>query len=58
MTNINSNTIQPSSDSKNQPWKAFWPPRTPVQKGETHGFKKGETVQLEGSAGALPKSEQ
>jgi len=43
--------------SKAQPWKATWPPKTPVQKGESHGFKKGETIQLEGSAGAHPQTE-
>jgi hypothetical protein len=39
---------------KSQPWKANWPPVTAPKAGETHGFKQGETLQLEGSAGAHP----
>lgn len=39
---------------KTQPWKANWPPRTPSAEGETHGFEAGQTLQLEGSAGAHP----
>jgi hypothetical protein len=54
MTITNRETA-PETQVKVQPWKAHWPPRTPVQKGEAHGFKKGETLQLEGSAGAHPK---
>jgi hypothetical protein len=45
-----SNTMNP----KTQPWKANWPPVTVPKSGETHGFKQGETLQLEGSAGAHP----
>jgi len=41
---------------KAQPWKAHWPPKTAAKAGETHGFARGETLQLEGSAGAHPKS--
>jgi hypothetical protein len=42
---------------KTQPWKANWPPKTTVAQGETHGFKAGEVLQLEGSAGAHPPPE-
>ncbi|KAF2455841.1 hypothetical protein BDY21DRAFT_372968 [Lineolata rhizophorae] len=51
------NQSQTTSGAKAQPWKANWPPKTAVQPGESHGFKKGETLQLEGSAGAHPKQE-
>lgn len=40
--------------TKTQPWKAHWPPKTAPKAGETHGFAKGETLRLEGSAGAHP----
>lgn len=36
-------------EAKTQPWKAHWPPQTPVTAGEKHGFQKGETIQLEGT---------
>jgi hypothetical protein len=39
---------------KFQPWKAYWPPQSTTTPGETHGFQKGELLQLEGSAGAHP----
>ena len=48
---------QPSPNdrvAKIQPWKAHWPPKTPVKAGEKHGFAKGETLRLEGSAGPHP----
>lgn len=38
------------NEPKLQPWKAHWPPHTPVIVGEKHGFQKGETIQLEGTA--------
>jgi len=40
--------------AKTQPWKAYWPPRTPIKAGEKHGFAKGEILRLEGSAGPHP----
>jgi len=46
--------LDTKSTGKAQPWKKTWPPKSAVQAGETHGFKKGETLQLEGSAGAHP----
>jgi hypothetical protein len=48
---IGTSKMQPE---KTQPWRANWPPRTPTAEGETHGFKAGQTLQLEGSAGAHP----
>lgn len=40
----------PPAEPKIQPWRAHWPPQTPVTVGEKHGFQKGETIQLEGTA--------
>jgi hypothetical protein len=50
----NSATAPKPSANKAQPWKANWPPKNAPVTGETHGFKKGEIVQLEGSAGGHP----
>ena len=51
-----STTIQASDHAtKSQPWKAHWPPNTTIQAGDSHGFKKGEIIHLEGTASAPPK---
>jgi hypothetical protein len=51
------NQPAPPIAPKTQPWRAHWPPKTPVTVGEQHGFQKGETIQLEGTAsGAHLKS--
>ena len=44
------NEPAPATEPKIQPWRAHWPPRTPVTIGEKHGFQKGEIIQLEGTA--------
>jgi hypothetical protein len=52
--NSNASTASMPSITKTQPWKANWPPKNTPVTGETHGFKKGEIVHLEGSAGGHP----
>jgi hypothetical protein len=49
-TEQNQTQVAPSNEPKVQPWKAHWPPKTPVTVGEKHGFREGETIQLEGTA--------
>ncbi|KAF1845082.1 uncharacterized protein K460DRAFT_365984 [Cucurbitaria berberidis CBS 394.84] len=44
------NQATPPSEPKVQPWRAHWPPSTPVTVGEQHGFQKGEKIELEGTA--------
>ncbi|KAF2736407.1 hypothetical protein EJ04DRAFT_511073 [Polyplosphaeria fusca] len=39
-----------SAPPKTQPWKAHWPPKSPVTAGEKHGFSKGQKIELEGTA--------
>merc|ERR1712032_436756 len=38
---------------KSQPWKAHWPPKSPVTAGEKHGFKQGQKIELEGTASGV-----
>jgi len=53
-TQDSTTTATTSTVTKTQPWKANWPPKSEVVAGETHGFKKGEKLHLEGSAAGHP----
>ena len=39
------------AETKLQPWKAHWPPKTEVVSGEYHGVPKGKSIEEDGSGG-------
>jgi hypothetical protein len=41
----------PNSETRSQPWMAYWPPKTAKTPGDTHGFGKGELMLQGGSGG-------
>jgi hypothetical protein len=44
--------ILPPADSKRQPWRSLWPvSRKPQPRAQIYGFKKGETMVVDGNAG-------
>ena len=38
-------------ETRSQPWKAHWPPKTEKTPGDSHGFEKGEIMLHGGSSG-------
>lgn len=39
------------AETKLQPWKASWPPKTEVSPGEYHGVPQGKSIEEDGSGG-------